>query len=270
MPDRPPSRLQDSCPRGRRLLIRLSADGRLGCPTSSAVMCNAAVDVHVQVSRTRGFPPPSDTAWPRPPWVRQWLLAQLPRSGQTVPRAAAPVHVAARSVGSQAPSWELTSHHRAAGSSSSMDQLPGEQWERSRAAMQGLGQRREAGEVRALGTDSPGRAQVSAQAGGAGRRVTAVLAGPKRSRRTISPSARGPQGLLPPFLTSQARPAGDHGELTGAWAGISCYWPSPFPCDVILAEEKTQSVLDREAFPWELWESPWLFSNRRCSSKTFP
>lgn len=97
-----------------------------------------------------------------------------------------------------------------------MDQLPGEQWERSRAAMQGLGQHREAGEVRALGTDSRDRAQVLAQAVGQGAQVTAVLAGPKKSRRTISPSARGPQGLLPPFLTGQAWPSGDHGELTGA------------------------------------------------------
>ena len=183
----------------------------------------------------------------------------LPRSSQTVPRAAAPVHVAPRSVGSQAPSWELTSHHRAAGSSSSMDQLPGEQWERSRAAMQGLGQHREAGEVRALGTDSRDRAQVSAQAGGAGRPAHCSAGRTQKEQTDHLPLCPGTPGSVAPFPAGQARPAGDHGELTGARAGTSCSWPSPFPCDVILAKEKTQSVLDREAFPWELWEPPWLF-----------
>lgn len=123
----------------------------------------------------------------------------LPRSSQIVPRAAAPVHVAARSVGSQAPSWELTSHHRAAGSSSSMDQLPGEQWERSRAAMQGLGQHREAGEVRALGTDSRDRAQVLAQAGGAGRPGHCSAGRTQKEQTDHLPLCPGTPGSIAPF-----------------------------------------------------------------------
>lgn len=201
---------------------------------------------------------------PRPPWVRQWLQAQLLRSGQAVPRTAAPVHVAAGSVGSQVPSWELTSHHRAVGSRSSMDQLPGKQWGRSRAAVRGLGQRREAGEVRALRTGPQGRAEVLAQVGGAGARVITVLAGPRKSRRT-TPLRPGSPGSVAHFADRPGWPAGAHGELTGAWAGISCYWPSLFPGDVILAE-KMWSVLDPEVFPWEPWEPPWLLSNRRRSS----
>ena len=78
-----------------------------------------------------------------------------------------------------------------------MDQLPGKQWGRSRAAVRGLGQHRETGEVRALRTDTQGRAEVLAQVGGAGARVITALAGPKKSRRTIPSVPRKPRVCCP-------------------------------------------------------------------------
>ena len=77
-----------------------------------------------------------------------------------------------------------------------------------------------------------------------------------------SPLCPGSPGSVAHFADRPGWPAGAHGELAGAWAGISYYWPSLFPGDAILAE-KTWSVLDPEVFPWEL---PWLLSNRRRSS----
>lgn len=120
--------------------------------------------------------------------------------------------------------------------------------------------------MRALRRDRQGRAKVLAQVGGAGGGVTTALAGPKKSRQTISPLCPGIPGSVAHFPDRPGRPAGVHGELTRAWAGISCYWPSLFLCDAILAEKKTRSVLDPEVFPWEPWEPPWLLSNRRRSS----